>query len=102
MSPLPLFSLTGIALFCLGLYAVIVRTHLLHRILALNVMSSGVALVLVDLARRAGPAPDPIPHALVLTGIVVTVSFTGFALALMTRRQAEARRPGSGDADVDV
>jgi multicomponent Na+:H+ antiporter subunit C len=36
----------------------------------------------------AGGVPDPIPHALVLTGIVVAVSATALGLAL-GRRLAE-------------
>jgi multicomponent Na+:H+ antiporter subunit C len=58
----------------------------LHKVLALNIMSSGVFLVIVGIARRVpGDTPDPLPHAMVLTGIVVTVSSTAFALALVKR-----------------
>ena len=43
-------------------------------------------VVLIAFARRvAGPVPDPVSHALVLTGIVVTVSATAVALALAVR-----------------
>jgi len=42
--------------------------------------------VLVAVAYRGiDRAPDPIPHALVLTGIVVAVSATALALALARR-----------------
>ncbi len=78
------YALTGIGLFTLGLYALIVHAHLLRKILAINVMGSGVFLVLVALAaRNQGVAPDPVPHAMVITGIVVAVSATALALALM-------------------
>jgi multicomponent Na+:H+ antiporter subunit C len=77
-------------LFCLGLYALIVHADLLRKILAINVMGSGVFLVLVALARRTGDAiPDPVPHAMVITGIVVAVSATAFALRLMLRVASE-------------
>lgn len=86
MTPADLFALTGILLVGLSLHALAVQHHLLRRILALNVMGSGVFLVLVAIARRApGEAPDPVPHALVLTGIVVAVSATAFALVLARR-----------------
>jgi len=49
-----LYALVGIGLFCLGFHALIVHDHLLRKILAINVMGSGVFLVLVALARR-GP-----------------------------------------------
>lgn len=86
MNALMIYALVGAALFSLGLYALIVQGHLIRKILAINVMGSGVFLVLVALARRAGVAgPDPVPHAMVITGIVVAVSATALALALMLR-----------------
>ncbi len=47
-------------------------------------MGSGAFLVLVGLAQRAGMA-DPVPQAMVLTGIVVSVAATALALALARR-----------------
>lgn len=90
MSSAHFFALVGVGLFCLGLHAMIVRRHLLRKILAVNVMGSGVFLVLAALARRTGNAvPDPVPHAMVITGIVVAVAATAFALVLMLRLVAE-------------
>lgn len=90
MNAVFLYALVGVGLFCLGLYALIVHAHLLRKILALNVMGSGVFLVLVALARRTGAAhPDAVPHAMVITGIVVAVSATALALTLMLRVAAE-------------
>ncbi len=87
------FALVGVGLFSLGLYALIVYAHLLRKILALNVMGSGIFLVLVALARRTGGAPpDAVPHAMVITGIVVAVSATALALTLMLRVAAETGR----------
>ena len=81
-----LYALVGVALFCMALYAVIASEHALRRIIAVNVMCSGVFLVLVALARRApGPLPDPVPHAMVITGIVVAVSATALAIVLVNR-----------------
>jgi multicomponent Na+:H+ antiporter subunit C len=86
------YVLIGIGLFTLGLYALIVYSHLLRKILALNVMGSGVFLLLVALASRTKGAPDPVPHAMVITGIVVAISATALALALMLRlRDASGR-----------
>lgn len=93
MSNIFLYALVGIGLFTLGLYALIVHAHLLRKILAINVMGSGVFLVLVALAARTrGAAPDPVPHAMAITGIVVAVSATALALALMVRVRAETGR----------
>jgi multicomponent Na+:H+ antiporter subunit C len=39
--------------------------------------------------RNRSPLPDAVPHAMVLTGIVVAVSMTGFSLILVRRLEAE-------------
>jgi len=93
MSNVFLYALVGIGLFTLGLHALIVHTHLLRKILAINVMGSGVFMVLVALAARTqGLAPDPVPHAMVITGIVVAISATALALALVLRVQQATGR----------
>jgi len=87
-----LYALTGIALFALGLRGVLLRRSLLGRVLAVNVAGGGVFLLLVAIAYRGLSAPpDALPHALVLTGIVVAVSATALALAL------GRHRPGDND-----
>ncbi len=88
-----LYALTGIGLFILGLYSLIVQAHLLRKVIALNIMGSGVFLVLVGLGGRASNAvPDPVPQAMVLTGIVVAIAATALALTLILRVQAETGR----------
>ena len=90
--------LAGVALFAIGFYSLLVRAHLLRRIMALNVMGSGVFLVYIALgAQTAGLIPDPVPQAMVLTGIVVSVCATGLALALADRVQAATGRVELGD-----
>ena len=93
MNSILLYALLGVGLFVLGLYALIVHAHLLRKILAINVMGSGVFLVLVALGGRTpGAVPDPVPHAMVITGIVVAISATALALALMLQVQAQTGR----------
>jgi len=80
------WGLVGIALVVLGLHTLIVQAHLLRKVLALNVVTSGVFMVLIALARDdKASAPDPVPQAMVLTGIVVAVAATALALALIER-----------------
>lgn len=87
-----LYTLVGVGLFSLGLYALIVHAHLLRKILAINIMGSGIFLVLIALARRSGDSlPDAVPHAMVITGIVVAVSASALALTLMVRVAIENR-----------
>ncbi len=88
LNPTLLYSLVGLALFGRGLFALITSSHLLRKILAVNIMATGVFLVLVATAYRAGSGEiDPVPHAMVLTGIVVAVSTTALALILACRVQ---------------
>jgi multicomponent Na+:H+ antiporter subunit C len=82
-----LFACVGALLFAMGIAGVILIGHLLRRILAFNVMGSGIFLILVGLAQRHD-VPDPVPQAMVLTGIVVAVAATALALALVRRFHA--------------
>jgi multicomponent Na+:H+ antiporter subunit C len=94
VSQISLYALSSVAIFAVCLYAVVVRAHLIRKILALNMMGSGVFLLLVALALRgAEDGPDPVPHAMVLTGIVVAVSATAFALSLARRLHEEKGSP---------
>jgi multicomponent Na+:H+ antiporter subunit C len=95
-----IYLLAGAALFAIGFYSLLVQAHLLRRIIALNVMGSGVFLVYIALgAQTPGLIPDPVPQAMVLTGIVVSVCATGLALALADRVQAATGRVELGDDD---
>jgi multicomponent Na+:H+ antiporter subunit C len=90
-----LYVAAGVGLLTIGLWGVIAGLGALRRILAVNIMGSGVYLLLVAPATRHGlDAPDPVPHAMVLTGIVVAVSATALALALTRRITAERRTAG--------
>ena len=84
-----LYSLTGLILFGMGIFTLIVHSHPLRKILAVNVMATGVFLILVATAYiPLGQGDiDPVPHAMVLTGIVVSVSVTALALILACRVQ---------------
>ena len=84
MMPGLLYALGGVLLFVLGLGGMMLLDQPLRKILAFNLMGSGAFLVLVGLAQRDGVA-DPVPQAMVLTGIVVSVAATALALALLRR-----------------
>lgn len=79
-----LYAFAGVALCSVGLFGFLALAHLLRRLLAFNVMGSGVFLVMVGLAQREGD-PDPVPQALVLTGIVVAIAATALAIVLIRR-----------------
>lgn len=94
-----IFLTLGVLLAVLGAVRLLVTEDLLRRVLALNVASAGVLLVLVALAASDDP-PDPVPHALVLTGIVVTVAVTALAVGLL-RRVESGSSPRQGDEPAD-
>ena len=89
------------ALLLVGLYGMLVKTNFVRKLMAMNVMQVGVIVFFVSLAVRTGGTPpieiehqapgtavayaNPLPHALMLTAIVVSVSTTGVALALLIR-----------------
>ena len=88
MSAATLFGLCGAALVGLGLYGLIIHPQPLRKILAFNLIGSGVFLLFGVVARRgtaAGMSGDPVPQALVITGIVVAFSATALAVALLLR-----------------
>ncbi len=93
MTTFLVYSLTAALLAGLGVHGLITRRHLLRQIMALNVIAGGVFLLLISTAyRNQGDFADPVPQAMVLTGIVVAISATAFALALLRRiYQAQER-----------
>ncbi|MFY9973663.1 MAG: cation:proton antiporter subunit C, partial [Chromatiaceae bacterium] len=81
---------TGLILFLLGIWSFLVHPGLLRKLIAINVTGAGVFQLLVAVAYRGiDQPPDPVPQALVLTGIVVAVSATSLALALWQRLDGE-------------
>ena len=82
----PLYAVTAVVIFAMGFHSLLSRRHLLRKIMGLNIMSAGVFLLFISVAHRNGNVfADPVPQAMVITGKVVSISATGFALAL-TRR----------------
>lgn len=79
-----IFAMAGTALFVGGIAGLLLQEHLLRKIIAFNIMGSGAFLALLGLGQRDGQA-DPVPQAMVLTGIVVALASTALALALARR-----------------
>lgn len=88
MSVVTLFGLCGPVLVGLGLFGLITNPQPLRKILAFNLLGSGTFLLFGVIARRgaaAGLGGDPVPQALVITGIVVAFAATAMAIALLLR-----------------
>jgi len=101
MSAVTLAGLCGAGLVGLGLFGLVTHPQLLRKILAFNLLGSGVFLLFGIIARRGGTAAtlaDPIPQALVITGVVVAFAATALAVALLLRlSQATARAVSNSD-----
>jgi multicomponent Na+:H+ antiporter subunit C len=83
-----LFGLCGAALAGIGLFCVIAQRDLLRRIIGFNILGAGIFLVFGAVARRgagAGFTGDPVPQAMVITGVVVAFAATALAVALLRR-----------------
>ena len=96
MSSATLAGLIGAALVGLGLYGVIVDPQPLRKILAFNLIGSGVFLVFGIVATKgaaAGLSADPVPQAMVITGIVVAFAASALAVALTLRLFEETGHP---------
>lgn len=93
-----IYSLVLILLF-LGMYGMIVSNNYMKKMMAMNVMQVAVIFFFLCFAQKEGGMipildgittnPDlyinPLPHALMLTAIVVSLGTTGVAIALLMR-----------------
>ena len=89
----------SVILFCIGFCMLLFDRNLLKKVLGLDIMDTGVFLLLADRGYIAGRMANiitggitdasyyinPIPAGLVLTGIVVSVSVSAVMLSLMVR-----------------
>jgi multicomponent Na+:H+ antiporter subunit C len=88
------------ALFAIGTYMVVAKSNLLKKLIGLNIMQTAVFAFLVAFGRTHGADPpvlgpstappyaDPLPQAMVLTGIVVAVAVSAVALSLIAQIHA--------------
>ena len=85
-----------IFLMMAGLYVVIAQGNLVKKIVGLNIFQASVFILFISMGKvEGGTAPiitedvsmysNPLPHVLILTAIVVGVSTTALALALVVR-----------------
>jgi multicomponent Na+:H+ antiporter subunit C len=110
MSIATVFGLAASAAAGLGLYGSIANAQPLRKLLAFNLLGSGVFVFFGVVARRGATAEfgaDPVPQALVITGIVVAFSATALAVALLLRlfqaagsATLRADTPASADSDT--
>jgi multicomponent Na+:H+ antiporter subunit C len=94
-----------------GSYALLAKENLIKKIIGLGIISNGIHLFVISLGYRdGGIAPvleatgltyfiqhsvDPLPQALILTSIVISLSITAVALSLVIQGY---RKTGSIEA----
>ena len=80
----------AVLLFVIGFCMLLFSRNLIKKVIGLDIMDSGVFLLLADRGYIAGVTDmsryvNPIPAGLVLTGIVVSVSVSAVMLSLTVR-----------------
>jgi len=86
MSGVSIWLPTGSALVLFGLLGMLLASSILRKLLAFNVMGSGIFLLLLAL-RPPGPdgVADPVAQALIITGIVIAIAATALGVRLARR-----------------
>ena len=96
----------SLLVFMIGLYGVMSKNNLIKKIMGLTIMNGSIVLFFISIGyRKSGLAPilekgttsgipttilvDPVPQALMLTAIVIGISITALALALIVRIYAK-------------
>jgi multicomponent Na+:H+ antiporter subunit C len=98
--------LAGVALFCIGLYAVLTKRNLIKIVMGLSLMEASTYLLLLSFAYRAhstapvllnppngqsaeqlakGQVADPVLQNICLTAIVIGIAVTAAFLAVTVR-----------------
>ncbi len=89
----------ALILFCIGFMMLLFGRNIIRKLIGMNIMDTGIYLFLASLGYIYGGKPpiiengdtnpltyiNPVPSALVLTGIVVSVSVTAVMLSLSVR-----------------
>ncbi|MDO8828440.1 NADH-quinone oxidoreductase subunit K [Methylophaga sp.] len=81
MTAIQLYLCLGVTLWGLGSLGLLLARNFIRRIININIAGNGVFMVMVALASREATI-DPVLQALVVTGLVVAVCATAFALRL--------------------
>ena len=91
------FYLCSIAIFLIGFHTLLTHSNLIKKVIGMNIMETAIFLFIVSIGYIRDRHPpivveaerhmmiNPLPSALVLTGIVVGVSLTAFALSMIVK-----------------
>lgn len=93
------YEAVAVVLFGIGFVTLLLHRNLVKKVIGLNIMDTAIYLflaakgyiagrgvpIVVDGVQDVEAYINPIPTGLILTGIVISVSMTAFALALIVR-----------------
>ncbi|MFW6279276.1 MAG: sodium:proton antiporter [Bacillota bacterium] len=92
------YYLGAMIFFLIGLFIMLTHPNLIKKVIGMNIIDSSIFLFFVSVGYiEGGKSPivdnvspvsnyvNPLPSGLILTGIVVSVSLTAFALALIIK-----------------
>ncbi len=91
------YFLVAMILFIIGFHTLLTHSNLIKKVIGMNIMDTAIFLFFVSIGYVDGAvAPiiepgveqayiNPLPTVLILTGIVVAVSVTAFALSLIVK-----------------
>jgi multicomponent Na+:H+ antiporter subunit C len=87
-----------VIIMVIGLYGMLAKRNLLKKLIGMNIFQTSIFLFFIEGATKVGGTVpviepqlgtdptkyiNPLPHVLILTGIVVGLSLTGVALAFL-------------------
>ena len=85
----------SVAIMMIGFYAMIGKRNLIKKLIGMNIFQTSIFLFYISIgARKGGSVPilgapstyiNPLPHVLILTAIVVSVSTTAVALSILIK-----------------
>ncbi len=91
------YYLVAVILFVIGMHTMLTHSNMIKKVIAMNIMDASVFMLFVAVGYvQGGRSPiiregvellyvNPLPGALMLTGIVVGVSVTAYALSLVIK-----------------
>lgn len=103
----------AVLLLVLGLYCVIARRNAIKKVMGILIMQSSVFLFLVAMGLvgsgetrvvtpgfRAATLVNPVPHTLVLVGVMISTGITALALALVVKTHLADKRSRAQSPDI--
>jgi multicomponent Na+:H+ antiporter subunit C len=80
-----IYLVCSVVLLTVGLLGFLLNTDFIRKILGLNIFGIAIFMLLLVTSNHGAGVVDPIPHAMVLTGIVIAAAGTALGLNLASK-----------------